>query len=211
VSAGTLDGFRAWATSGEFPTRGRISFLEQEIVIDLNPEELETHNKVKGAVWSGVGNLNDELDLGEFYGDRTLVTNTAVGLSTEPDGVFVLYETSEAGRVRYVPHQDLAVGCMELTGAPDWVLEVVSRSSVREDTVRLRKLYHRAGIPEYWLIDARGADILFQILTRRRADYAAVRPRGGWHKSRVFPASFRLERQRNRVGRWKYQLLVQRS
>ena len=211
ASATTLDGFRAWATSDEFPNRGRISFLGQEILIDMSPEELETHNKVKEAVSRGIGNLNAELDLGEFYGDRTLVTNPAVSLSTEPDGVFVLYETSEAGRVQLVPRRDAEGQFMELRGSPDWVLEVVSRYSVRDDTVQMRSLYHRAGIPEYWLIDARGADILFQILVRRRTGYAAVRPRGGWHTSRVFPASFRLERQRNRVGRWKYQLLVQRS
>jgi Uma2 family endonuclease len=211
ASATTLDGFRAWATSDEFPNRGRISFLGPEILIDMSPEELETHNKVKGAVSRGIENLNAELDLGEFYCDRTLVTHPAVGLSTEPDGVFVRYETSEAGRVQFVPRRDAEGQFMELTGTPDWVLEVVSRYSVRDDTVRLRELYHRAGIPEYWLIDAMGEDVVFQILTRRRAAYAVVRPRGGWHKSRVFPASFRLERQRNRVGRWKYTLRVQPS
>jgi Uma2 family endonuclease len=210
ASATTLDGFRAWATSDEFPNRGRISFLGREILIDMSPEELETHNKVKTAVCGGLGLLSQELDLGEFYSDRTLVTYPAVGLSTEPDGVFVSYETSEAGRVQLVPRRDAEGEFMELRGSPDWVLEVVSRYSVRDDTVQLRELYHRARIPEYWLIDARGADILFQILTRRRADYAVVRPRGGWHKSRVFPANFRLERQRNRVGRWKYTLQVQR-
>jgi hypothetical protein len=33
----------------------------------------------------------------------------------------------------------------------------------------------------------------------------------GWHKSRVFPASFRLERRRNRADRWKYRLQVKRT
>jgi Uma2 family endonuclease len=211
ASATTLGGFRAWATSDAFPNRGRISFLGQEILIDLSPAELETHNKVKGAVWAGIGNLNEELDLGEFFGDRTLVTNTAVGLATEPDGVFGRYETSEVGRIHLVPRRDEEGQFIVMQGSPDWVLEIVSRHSIRADTVQLRNLYYRAGIPEYWLIDAMGADIVFQILTRRRSDYAVVRPRGGWHKSRVFPASFRLERQRNRLGRWKYQLLVQRS
>jgi Uma2 family endonuclease len=210
VSATTLDGFRAWAASEDFPRRGRISFLGQELIIDMSPEELETHNKVKNEVCAGLTVLVKELDLGEFYADRTLVVNPAVDLSTEPDGVFVRYETSEAGRVQLVPRRDAEEQFIELTGAPDWVLEVVSRYSVREDTVRLRELYYRAGIPEYWLINALGADILFQILTRRRGGYGVVRPLDGWHKSRVFPGSFRLERERNRVGRWQYQLQVQR-
>ncbi len=210
TSATTLEGFRAWAVSADFPKRGRISFLGKELLIDMSPEELETHNKVKTEVCARLTLLTEELDLGEFYSDRTLVVQTAVDLSTEPDGVFVRYETSEAGRVQLVPRRDAEGQFMELTGAPDWVLEIVSRYSVGKDTEDLRRRYFRAGIPEYWLIDARGADILFQILTRRRTDYAAVRPRAGWHKSGVFPAGFRLERQRNRVGRWKYKLLVQR-
>jgi Uma2 family endonuclease len=209
ASATTLDGFRAWATSEDFPQRGRISFLGQELFIDMSPEELETHNKVKTAVCSRLAMLNADLDLGEFYSDRTLVVNDAADLSTEPDGVFVLYKTSEAGQVPFVPRRDEEGQLIELHGTPDWVLEVVSRHSFHDDTVRMRELYHRAGISEYWLIDAMAEDIRFQILTWRRSGYVAVRLRGGWHKSRVFPASFRLERERNRAGRWKYQLLLQ--
>jgi Uma2 family endonuclease len=37
---------------------------------------------------------------------------------------------------------------MELEGTPDWVLEVVSQSSVAKDTKWLRESYHKAGIPE---------------------------------------------------------------
>jgi Uma2 family endonuclease len=211
TNATTLEGFRAWAVSEDFPIRGRISFLGEELFIDMSPEEVETHNKVKTEICARLTLLTQELDLGEFYSDGTLVVNTAVDLSTEPDGVFVCYETSEAGRVQLVPRRDAAGQFMELAGAPDWVLEIISRYSVGKDTEDLRRKYFRAGVPEYWLIDARGADILFQILTRRRTHYAVVRPRGGWHKSGVFPASFRLERRRNRVGRWKYTPQVQRS
>lgn len=209
--ATSLEGFRAWAASDDFPRQGHISFLGKEIYIDMSPEELETHNKVKETITRGIGNLTEELDLGELYADRASVANPAVGLSTEPDATFVSWETSEAGRVRLVPRRDVRGEFIELQGTPDWVLEVVSRSSVRKDTVQLRQLYHQAGIPEYWLIDAMAEDVVFQILTWRRTGYVVVRPRGGWHKSRVFPARFRLERQRNRVGRWRYQLLVERT
>ena len=43
-------------------------------------------------------------------------------------------------------------------------LEVVSESSVHKDTVQLRELYWRAGIAEYWLVDARPASPRFDIL-----------------------------------------------
>ena len=43
--AATRAGFRAWALSDEFPERGRFSFINGELFIDMSPEELETHNK----------------------------------------------------------------------------------------------------------------------------------------------------------------------
>jgi len=60
--AATLAGFRAWALSDEFPERGRFSFINGELFIDMSPEELETHNKVKTEVVFAIANLNTELD-----------------------------------------------------------------------------------------------------------------------------------------------------
>jgi Uma2 family endonuclease len=36
---------------------------------------------------------------------------------------------------------------------PDWVCEVLSPSNPARDTVRKLRIYHRAGIPHYWLAD----------------------------------------------------------
>ena len=72
----------------------------------------------------------------------------------------------------------------EIEGTPDWVLEVISESSVRKDTEQLRTAYHRAGISEYWLIDALGEEIIFQILNHRKNGYAATPIREGWLRSR---------------------------
>ncbi|MBV8232095.1 MAG: Uma2 family endonuclease, partial [Planctomycetaceae bacterium] len=87
-------------------------------------------------------------------------------------------------------------------------LEVVSRSSVAKDTRVLREAYHRAGVPEYWIIDARFNAIDFQVLRHRRDRYVVAAPRGGWHRSSVFGRGFRLERRLNRMGRWRYTLQV---
>jgi len=208
ASAATHEGFRAWVTSDEFPEKLRASFINQGILIDMSPEELETHNKVKTKTVSALDSLNERLDLGELFSDGTLLTNIAAGLSTEPDGTFVSWASFESGRVRLVPRKDRPGQFMELSGTPDWVLEVVSRSSVTKDTVQLRELYHRAGIPEYWLINAQYEEVSFQILRWRRDRYVAVKPRGGWNRSAVFDRSFRLDRRKNRMGRWHYTLAV---
>jgi Uma2 family endonuclease len=205
----SLDGFCAWATSPDFPEHGRISYLEDEVVIDMSPEEIETHNKVKAAVTITVGTLNEELDLGELLTDRALFQIEGARVGTEPDASLVRWETSEAGLARFFSRTGEQGRYTEIRGRPDWVVEIVSRSSVHKDRQRLRTLYHRAGIPEYWLIDARGAEIEFQILVWRKKGYVAVRPRQGWYRSPLFGRSFRLERRRNRVGRWQYKLHVQ--
>src|ERR1700694_5160737 len=88
----TFDGFRAWAMSEQFPERGRFSFMNREVFIDMTPEDLETHNPVKTEVTRVVSNLVVEDDSGKYYSDRTLVTNKEADLSTEPDGTFVTWE-----------------------------------------------------------------------------------------------------------------------
>ncbi|HMC65644.1 MAG TPA: Uma2 family endonuclease [Gemmataceae bacterium] len=210
-SAQTLAGFRAWAKSSASPEYGRISFLDGEIFIDMSPEELETHNAVKVEIDYGVVHLNKKRKLGKFYGDRTLLSNEAANLSTEPDSLFILWKTLESGRVQLVPRADREGQYMEVVGTPDWLLEIVSQTSVAKDTKRLRRQYHRAGVSEYWLIDARGEDIDFQILLWTESDYAGAPERKGWQRSRVFGRWFRLTRRRGRMGLWEYTLQVKAS
>jgi Uma2 family endonuclease len=208
-SAFSQAGFRAWAVSDDFPERGRISYLDGELFIDMSPEELYAHGQVKLKVTSALDRLVDKLDSGELFPDRTLLTNEAAGLSTEPDACFGTWETLESGRLQQVPLVDDEERVKELQGTPDWVLEIISDSSVNKDRRRLWQLYHRAGIPEYWLIDARGEEIEFRILLLTSAGYEEAEvKRGGWQVSRVFRRQFRLLRTRNRANHWKYVLQV---
>lgn len=204
--AHTLAGFRAWAKSDDFPERGRISFIDQDILIDMSPEELETHTKVKGEMGRVLLNLNRKKKLGEFYSDGTLVSNEDANLSTEPDATFVFWESLESGKVRLVRRESAEGQYIEVEGSPDWVLEIVSDSSVGKDNRRLRQRYHRASVSEYWLIDARGEDIVFHILIRGETDYEDAPGKGGWQSSKVFGRRFRLVRRRGRLNHWEYTL-----
>src|SRR5262245_56853358 len=68
ASAFTLAGFREWTTSDDFPERGQFSFLGDEVFIDMSPEEIETHSKLKVELGRVLPNLVEKDDLGEFYG-----------------------------------------------------------------------------------------------------------------------------------------------
>ena len=207
-SAHTLDGFRAWVMSESFPPRGEIEFLDGEIYIDLSREKIQSHNQVKAEVQQAVSQIVKQLDLGDFFPNGAWLTNDEARLSVEADATFVTWESLRTRRARFVPSQDGDDDSIEMQGSPDWVLEVVSDSSVRKDTKRLPQLYHRAGIREYWLIDARGEDVLFTINHHEQAGYVAANDDDGWQTSRVFGRQFRLDRKRDPVGGWQYTLHV---
>jgi Uma2 family endonuclease len=177
----------------------------------MSPDEVETHNKVHGAVGKGVSTVAEEADLGEYFWDGVLVSNTRAALSTVPDGTFVKWATWKSGRARLIPRRRWPGQYIEIRGTPDWVLEVVSVSSLEKDTVELPVLYHRAGIPEFWLVDARGGEIDFQILVRQPRKYEVNAVRDGWAFSPVFERWFRLVRRPNRAGRWNYRLESKRA
>jgi Uma2 family endonuclease len=42
---------------------------------------------------------------------------------------------------------------------PDWICEVVSPSNATDDTIKKLRLYHRAAVPHYWIVDPRDATL----------------------------------------------------
>ena len=187
ADAHTLAGFRRWVLSDEFPEKQPVTFLNGEIYLDMTKENIFYHAAVKTAVAAPVIVLNEELDLGDFYINGVLVTNEEADVSNNPDMVGILWKSLESGKVRYVTSKKKQE--MEIEGSPDWILEIVSDSSVTKDKYDLRRAYHKAGIREYWIIDARGENLEFQVLHWRKTGYAAAPNNDGWQRSRVFGAA----------------------
>jgi Uma2 family endonuclease len=197
--------FRRWARSDDFPDRGWVSYLQGEVWVDMSPEELFTHNQVKGVFAIFLGYLIQTCHLGRYWHDRALLSNGKAGLSTEPDGLFISRETLKAKRIQFVRGKR---GYVEIHGTPDMVLEVVSDSSVKKDTKKLRELYWKAGIPEYWLVDSRGEPLSFDILRHTPNGYLATRWQSGWLPSKVFGKSFQLTRQPDEFDFPEYTLAI---
>lgn len=204
-SAYTLDGFTQWTYSDEFPQQGKITFVDGRILIDMSPERAESHAKLKQVINRVIDTLICDHDLGEYYPDGITLRNPIGGVSHEPDALFVSWETLESGKCH--PGTVKQEGNhVDLIGTPDWVCEVLSDSSVKKDTQDLRAAYHKAGIPEYWLVDARGEEIDFQVLVWQPEGYVNQNDREGWKFSPVFKRHFQFTRERNRVGTWRYRL-----
>jgi len=206
--ATTVEGFRTWFASPDFPTDVRVSLIENELFIESRMEDLITHNKLKTIISAILAMMVDDRSLGHFCNDGMLVTHKKARVSTVPDGVFASFESIESGRVRIstIGKGDLLV---EWQGSPDWVLEVVSRGSEEKDYHKLLRAYYRAGIPEYWLVDARGDEIDFRIYKAGSKGYEAMPAQEGWIESPVFGRRFRLTRELDRVNLWRYRLHVE--
>jgi Uma2 family endonuclease len=204
-----LETFRNWTRSDEFPQQGLFAYLQGDIWADLSPEELLTHNRIKVTITATLGLFSQQTNAGSFVADRMRWSNIEADLSTEPDGLFYTWATLQSGRLRFVPGTQ--GGIIELEGTPDMVLEIVSASSLTKDTVRLRDLYWRAGVTEYWLVDLRSEMPRFDILRHTAAGFAAVESKEGWLTSAVFGRAFQLKRQLDPLGHPAFLLEVQNT
>jgi Uma2 family endonuclease len=197
--------FRRWTDTEEFPEEGRIGFFCGKVWADMSKEQVFTHNQVKAEVSFAIRGLLKQSESGRFFPDGLRIMNVPAEISNVPDGTYVSFDTLRAGRAKYVPNED---GYAELAGVPDLVIEVVSPSSEDKDAEWLQKAYWEAGIPEYWLIDARTQPLQFTIFRHGPKGYTPGRKSQGWVKSHVLGASFRLTAQTNGLGHPDYTLDV---
>ncbi len=201
--AHTLAGFRAWVASlPDAGPRPRATFCGGGVYVEDRPQDYDAHAPLVAEVNRVLGNLTVAGELGMYFAPPSWFTHAKAGVSTEPDGMLVRFETFRAGRARVNPDRRT-----ELLGTPDLVLEVVSRSSAKKDLVDLVRDYARAGVAEYWVADARAETLDFRLLVLDGRRYELVAPgRGGWLRSPTFGRRFRLRRLVNAAGLADYRL-----
>ncbi len=209
ADAHTFEGFWRWVESDEFPKSGRIDFLGGEIEADMSPEDLYTHGALKVEMVRTLGSLVIDTGLGDLQADRSRFKSPFATVTTEPDVIAVFRESIESGRARLVEstrrkREDRIVA---FEGAVDLIVEIVSDGSVGKDLDRLPPFYARAGVRELWLLDARGAEVRFEILTLQENTYVAVAPdTDGWRLSPRLDRAFRLVRFHQPPFPWSYRL-----
>jgi Uma2 family endonuclease len=203
----SLAEFSGWCHSDDFPQYGRIDYLAGRIEVDMSPQDLYCHGTVNGEIYAVLYLRVKHTDCGQIFVNQTRICSGEADLSAEPDIVFVSYESLESGKVRRVAKADDEERFVELEGGADLVVETISDSSVRKDTVQLPARYYRADVTEYWLVDARGDTLAFQIHRRGANAYErAPTDTEGFQYSAVMDCWYRLERRRDRAGDWAYDL-----
>jgi len=200
-----LESFSKWIDSPGFPEWGRYCYFGSKVWIDTSMEQPFVHNEVKLWISIVLATLAREANLGRFFGDKMRLRNDDADLSCEPDGLFVSYESLESARVRLVP--GVVSEYREFEGSPEMTLEVVSDSSEEKDRRDLRERYYRAGVDEYWLVDARGDEPVLDILRRGPRGFVNTRHQAGaWVRSQVFGRAFRLVRAEGPDGNPQFTL-----
>lgn len=204
----SLEEFRRWALSDHFPERGRIDYISGSIEVDMSPEDIYCHGVLKTEIIFGLATRNKRIRKGLLLSDCSRVSCSSADLSAEPDILLVSHEAIADGRVTLVPKSTAEEGrYVELDGAVDLVVEIVSDSSARKDTVRLPAAYFRAGVAEYWLIDARGDELVFCIYRRGQSGFEpGTVDAEGFQRSSVMDCRYQLQRRRDETGNWDYDL-----
>ncbi len=209
ADAHTFEGFWRWVDSDAFPESGRIDFLGGEIEADMSPEDLYTHGALKVELVRTLGSLVIDTGLGDLQSDSSRFRSPFASVTTEPDLVIVFGESVESGRVRLVPstRRRGRDNVLAFEGPVDLIVEIVSNSSVGKDLKRLPPFYARAGVRELWLLDARKADLRFDLLTLQEGAYTIVSPEAdGWRRSPCLERAFRLQRFHQPPFPWSYRL-----
>ncbi len=199
--------FRAWAVSAEYPEKSRVSFINNMIWVDSGMEDFFSHNQIKTEFNGMLGPLAKTDQLGYFGSDGNLWSNREVGISTIPDALFFTFATLQSGRVRLIP--GARRGFVEVEGTPDMILEVVSDTSEQKDTTILKAKCAKAGVSEYWLVDARGPEARFEIGTLSEGVNVCNPTADGWQISTVFRKAFQLRCEKDVLGNPRWNLLVQ--
>ncbi|HLW66438.1 MAG TPA: Uma2 family endonuclease [Gemmataceae bacterium] len=199
-----LESFRRWSDDKSFPEEGRIYYLDGKVWVDMSKEEIFAHVGVKTAIALVLAALVRGERMGQFYTDGVYVSNVSADISNKPDGLFISRATIRSKRVRFT--EGVRGGYIELEGSPDMVLEIVSDSSVKKDKIRLREKYWKARVKEYWLVDARGENLQFEVYRRTPRGYRPQRHRDGWVESKVYGKSFRLVRALDEDGHPEFTL-----
>jgi Uma2 family endonuclease len=200
-----LESFRRWARSDEFPTTGRYSFIDGMLWVDRTLEQFFSHNQVKTKFAAVLSLYVETAGIGYFAGDGFLWTCPEAEISTEPDSLFFTYETLKSHRIRMIEGANR--GYVELEGIPEIVIEIVSDSSVKKDTKVEKEKCARAGVAEYWLVDARSS-LQFEIWCLREGVYQLAANDDGWLTSGIFGKAFKITSGEDPLGNPSFRVLM---
>ncbi|MCH7976583.1 MAG: Uma2 family endonuclease [Bacteroidetes bacterium] len=167
----TYDDFAA------LPEGTLAQLIDGDIIVSPAPNV--KHQLVVSRLSTLFANFVDERRLGVVFGSPLDVRLT-LNRVFQPDIVFVARERLGI------------LGEQEVEGAPDLVVEVLSRSTGTYDLTKKRSAYEEAGVAEYWIVDPESETV--EILELEEGVYrTAVRSKSGGHISSGLLEGFEVD------------------
>jgi len=107
----------------------------------VTPSPVMRHQVIVGAIHLKIGNYLESHPIGRIFLSPFDVVLSNIDV-VEPDLLYV-----SNGRAATL------AGGKNVQGAPDLVIEVASKGTRKRDETIKRKLYERADVTEYWIVD----------------------------------------------------------
>ena len=126
------------------------------IVYAMSPSPSQAHQTIVGRLFRKIGDFLDGRSCQIFIAPFDVRLNAESGDDTvvQPDLLVVCDKSKLDGKA-----------CV---GAPDMVIEVLSQGTARRDRLEKFRLYEKAGVREYWIVDYDDSTIHVHILDNGR-------------------------------------------
>jgi Uma2 family endonuclease len=173
----TLQEFRQWALSEQFPQRGRIDYIGGRVEVDTSPEDVFTHGTLKTEVAARIADRVNQLDLGHTLVADTRISSPSADLSAEPDIVVFTHDSLDryaaqdaSSDTHQQPHNGGAHSAPARSGAGQWGPRE-RRAGVRggapdnPDKSRVRLIPKASGEPDRYVEVEGGPDLVVEIVS----------------------------------------------
>jgi Uma2 family endonuclease len=162
----TEEEFLNWITD-----KVRAEWVDGRVVL-ISPVKVE-HEELLIFFIRVLASVVDEDDLGTILASEVLVRFAAQRRQRMPDIRFI------AKARRSIIKEAV------IDGAPDLILEIVSKDSVAWDYRDKYADYEKAGVKEYWIVDPLSRKVEVHVLRAKK--YRRVKELDGWVRSTVIP------------------------
>lgn len=153
--------------------------IHGEIVKRASPNT--PHQRVSMKLIRQLDRYNEAKNIGEIFHAPYDVYFDEENAGIQPDLVFVTNERRSIVRENN-----------GMVGAPDLVVEIISKGTMDKDRVLKKDLYEQFGVREYWIVDPRNRSIEVYALENGRYRLFSFAAEEGKIQSSVLPA-FEME------------------
>ena len=145
--------------------------------IYMSPSPLFKHQSILQKIFRQIAEKIMDTDRGEVIVSPFDVFLDERSNAVQPDIIVVLKENDSIIDREGTIH-----------GAPDLLIEILSKSNEKHDTVRKKELYEKFGVKEYWIVDPETKKTIGYTLVEGR--YKKIEEEMGLIHSRLLNATF---------------------